>query len=127
MSRTNMGSLPTAGQWVRLQVPASAVGLEGRVIEGMAFTLYSGRAAWDSARLFNPDLDGDGYVDLDGDGLSDSWEMTHFGNLNQTATGDPDGDGLTNLLEFQLGTNPNVSDNGTSSGSGMLQVFTVLE
>jgi len=126
-SRTNMGALPTAGQWVRLHVPASAVGLEGRVVEGMAFTLYSGRAAWDSAGIFNPDLDGDGYVDLDGDGLPDSWEMTHFGNLNQTDTDDPDGDGLTNLLEFQLGTNPNVSDNGTSSGSGMLQVFTVLE
>lgn len=127
ISRTNMGSLPTAGQWMRLQVPASAVGLEGRVVEGMAFTLYSGRAAWDSAGIFNPDLDGDGYVDLDGDGLPDNWEMTHFGNLNQTGTDDPDGDGLTNLLEFQLGTNPNVSDNGTSSGGGMLQVFTVLE
>ncbi|MCL4790214.1 MAG: hypothetical protein KJ070_26110, partial [Verrucomicrobia bacterium] len=127
MSRTNLGALPTAGQWVRLQVPASAVGLEGRIVEGINFTLYSGRAAWDSAGVFNPDLDGDGYVDLDGDGLPDSWEMTHFGNLNQTDTDDPDGDGLTNLLEFQLGTNPNVSDNGTSSGSGMLQVFTVLE
>jgi hypothetical protein len=44
-----MGPLPPAGQWVRLAVPASAVGLEGRVVNGMAFTLYNGRATWDQA------------------------------------------------------------------------------
>ena len=44
-----MGALPAAGQWVRLEVPASAVGLEGRTVTGMAFTLYGGRAFWDAA------------------------------------------------------------------------------
>ena len=34
---------------VRLEVPASAVGLEGHVLNGMAFTLYGGRATWDHA------------------------------------------------------------------------------
>jgi hypothetical protein len=34
---------------VRLAVPASAVGLEGRTLNGMAFTLYGGRAAFDHA------------------------------------------------------------------------------
>jgi RHS repeat-associated protein len=44
-----MGGLPAAGQWVRLEVPASLVGLEGKTLNGMAFTLYGGRATWDCA------------------------------------------------------------------------------
>jgi hypothetical protein len=44
-----MGALPPAGQWVRLQVPANLVGLEGHVLNGMAFTLVGGRATWDHA------------------------------------------------------------------------------
>jgi len=48
-SRRNMGALPPLGQWVRLEVPASLVGLEGRSLNGMAFTLYNGRATWDRA------------------------------------------------------------------------------
>src|SRR5262249_52352890 len=35
-SRKYMGALPPAGQWVRLQVPASQVGLEGSTLGGMA-------------------------------------------------------------------------------------------
>ena len=48
-SRRYMGALPPAGQWVRLEVPASQVGLEGRTLNGMAFTLQGGRATWDRA------------------------------------------------------------------------------
>jgi len=48
-SQRPMGALPAAGQWVRLAVPASLVGLEGRTLSGMSFILYSGRAAWDEA------------------------------------------------------------------------------
>ena len=49
VSRRYMGALPAAGQWVRLAVPAAQVGLEGRTVNGMAFTLYGGRATWDAA------------------------------------------------------------------------------
>ena len=35
-----MGGLPEPGKWVRLDVPASYVGLEGRSISGMAFGFY---------------------------------------------------------------------------------------
>ena len=49
VSRRYMGPLPAAGQWVRLAVPASQVGLEGRTLNGMAYTLYDGRATWDYA------------------------------------------------------------------------------
>lgn len=47
-SRHYMGALPTAGQWVQLQIPASTVGLEGSTVSGMAFTLYDGRVTWDN-------------------------------------------------------------------------------
>ncbi len=48
-SRRGMGSLPATGQWVRLSVPASQVGLEGKSITGMGFSAYGGRATWDQA------------------------------------------------------------------------------
>jgi hypothetical protein len=44
-----MGARPPLGQWVRLEVPAAQVGIEGRAINGLAFTLYGGRATWDAA------------------------------------------------------------------------------
>ena len=47
-SRRSMGALPPTGQWVRLAVPAAQLGLEGHALNGMAFTLYDGRATWDS-------------------------------------------------------------------------------
>ena len=49
VSRHAMGSLPAVGQWVRLEVAASVLGLEGHVLNGMAFTLADGRATWDYA------------------------------------------------------------------------------
>ena len=49
VGRRAMGALPATGQWVRLAVPAAQVGLEGRTLNGMAFTLYGGRATWDYA------------------------------------------------------------------------------
>ncbi len=48
-SRRYMGPLPAAGKWVRLEVPAAQVGLEGKTVNGMAFVLYDGRATWDYA------------------------------------------------------------------------------
>jgi len=55
-------------------------------------------------------------VDSDGDGLPDSWEMLHFGNLAQGAGGDPDSDGQTNFQEYQAGTNPNSAAGGGGGG-----------
>jgi hypothetical protein len=49
VTQTYMGALPPTGQWVRLAVPAVQVGLEGSTLNGMAFTLYGGRATWDYA------------------------------------------------------------------------------
>ena len=46
-------------------------------------------------------------VDSDGNGLIDSWEQEHFGQIGIDPDADPDGDGLTNLQEYQGGTDPN--------------------
>jgi hypothetical protein len=52
-SRVPMGALPAAGQWVRLEVPASQVGLEGSTLKGMDFSVYGGHATWDYAGKTN--------------------------------------------------------------------------
>ncbi len=44
-----VGDLPTAGTWTRLEIDAGSVGLSGRDIDGVAFSLYGGRATWDHA------------------------------------------------------------------------------
>jgi hypothetical protein len=43
------GALPKAGRWVRLQVPAAAVGLGRSSVSGMTFSLVDGRATWGPA------------------------------------------------------------------------------
>ncbi len=97
-NRFYVGPLPSAGAWVRLEVPAAAVGLEGKIIQGMAFSLHGGRAAWDQAGKFIPDMDGNG--------LPDSWEIQNFGHIGVDPNGDPDHDGLSNLQEYLAGSDP---------------------
>ena len=46
-SRRYMGPLPPTGQWVRLMVPASSVGLEGLTVQGMLFMENDGRVTYD--------------------------------------------------------------------------------
>ena len=52
-------------------------------------------------------------ADNDADGLPDSWEMTHFGTINQESDDDPDNDGLTNLQEMTNQTCPGCGPNLT--------------
>lgn len=60
--------------------------------------------------------------DIDGDGLLDSWETTHFGGLTQNGSSDPDKDFANNFEEFSEGTDPNnksdVPDNDGAGGNG---------
>jgi Concanavalin A-like lectin/glucanases superfamily/Bacterial TSP3 repeat len=52
------------------------------------------------------------FIDMNRNGLPDSWEMQYFGNLNQTTNGDYDGDGISNLQEYLNGTDPTDYYNG---------------
>jgi hypothetical protein len=45
-SRRPQGALPRLGEWVRLEVPASAFDIGTRAINGIAFTLFDGCAAF---------------------------------------------------------------------------------
>jgi Bacterial Ig domain len=56
VSRYDAGPLPALGQWVELQVSASAVGLEDTNVAGMAFTLYGGDAMWGTAGKISPSV-----------------------------------------------------------------------
>ncbi|MGC3957747.1 MAG: immunoglobulin domain-containing protein [Verrucomicrobiota bacterium] len=106
-SRYCMGALPqNMGEWIRLEVPASLVGLEGLDLDGMAFTLNNGRAAWDSAGKISSD-------DYDNDNMSDEWERYYFANtLQKEPWQDYDLDGISNLQEYYRGTNPTTSSSG---------------
>ena len=45
-SRRRLGDLPPAGQWTRLEIPADLVGLAGKSLKGMAFSLFGGQTIW---------------------------------------------------------------------------------
>ena len=55
--------------------------------------------------------------DIDGDGMSDTWEKRFFGNMSRDGGGDFDGDGITDLNEYRSGTNPAGNDRGAGGGS----------
>jgi hypothetical protein len=51
-SRFNKGALPEKAKWVRLEVPAAAVGLKaGSLVNGWAFTQFDGTVYWDKAGI----------------------------------------------------------------------------
>ncbi|MEY4569332.1 MAG: hypothetical protein RLZZ398_771 [Verrucomicrobiota bacterium] len=49
-------------------------------------------------------------IDTNNNLLGDTWEMTYFGNLLQTASADFDGDNFSNLDEYNNGTNPTIRE-----------------
>ena len=77
-----------------------------------------------------------GGIDIDRDGLVDSWEMEHFGDLtSQSGADDWDNDGLNNIEEYNVGTDPrNVDTDGDTfwdlaelqGGSDPLDIDSVL-
>lgn len=88
VSRQFMGQLPPPGQWVRLEVPASAVGLEGRLINGMAFTLSDGTATWDRAGTLSTQPEGLASTDLSAPALFFTGGTLDFTSVLEPSTGE---------------------------------------
>jgi Tc toxin complex TcA C-terminal TcB-binding domain/Concanavalin A-like lectin/glucanases superfamily len=97
-SMTRMGDLPPTGKWVRLEVPAAAVGLEGHTVTGLAFTLYGGQAWWDMSGRTTSDyaaiLAGCDYLSVAYEailvGLATSSEELRTARTAQATPGQPD-------------------------------------
>ncbi len=61
--------------------------------------------------------------DSDGDGMLDSWEITHFGNLTTAhATSDTENDGLLDVNEYTASTDPNAKDSDSDGYADVLEV-----
>lgn len=105
---------PNLGVWGELTAASTAAINQGTPLA--ATTSASGVAApvfdihGEIRQATQPDIGADEFVDTDGDGLLDSWEMHYFGNLNQVPSDDADGDGLTNYWESLLGLDPTKKD-----------------
>lgn len=98
---------------------ADNLGLTSQEIGLNRLEIDGGQGFMDGIRItsFPPDD-----LDLDVDNLPDSWEIEHFGNLNQDANGDADHDGLTNGQEFNLGTDPFSADTDGDGAGDLLEI-----
>lgn len=64
-----------------------------------------------------------GGIDVDCDGLVDSYEMEHWGDLtSQRGDGDADEDGVSNALEAALGTDPKLKDTDDDGFSDLAEL-----
>jgi hypothetical protein len=101
------GALPAVGQWMRLEVPAEAVGLVGASVNGMAFTLSGGHAWFDRAGVVKAPVDAAQFISQTpppscmwpGSTASVSVTMRNTGNTTWDST-------------YRLGSQ-NPQDNGT--------------
>jgi parallel beta-helix repeat protein len=109
-----------ANKIVYLQANTDFLPGESFTVSGLKFTNFTDISSASSLRL-NTDFFASTYddktieiiaatVDSDGDGMPDSWETTHFGDLGHDGTADTDGDGLTDLQDYQNSTDPNDPD-----------------
>jgi hypothetical protein len=62
-------------------------------------------------------------TDVDGNGISDAWEMAYFGGIGVDPQADSDGDGLTNAQDYLVGRNPSVTSVQDSNQAVGLQVY----
>jgi len=138
------GKLDNGGEGVKLQKP-DAPQTNGSVPFVLVdYVAYSDRAPWPTnADSFGASLQRihamgyandptnwlaaapspgpSGFVDSDGDGMPNSWELLYNFDPNNSldASQDADGDGMTNLQEYMAGTHPR-------SASSVLRIMSVL-
>ncbi len=102
------------------QVVADHLGFANPTAGLAAFTMTGQNGLADSLRIGTNAPEG---VSSDWDGLFDTWELLHFGNLGRDGTGDLDNDGLTDAQEYQLGLDPARADTDGDGLSDGLEVF----
>jgi hypothetical protein len=110
---TNGGQVTaTAGSWIPqgTNVTVTAVADPGHLFIGWAGDSASTSSNLSFSMIRPVTLTAMFAADSDGDGLADSWEIASFGNLGQTAAGDPDNDGVSNGDEFRRGSDPNYAE-----------------
>ncbi|GEM_PF-4317566 len=61
-------------------------------------------------------------ADTDRDGISDEWEMQHFGDLSSDGSGDYDNDGFSDREEYESGTNPTEDELAATFNRGLFTV-----
>jgi BNR repeat-containing family member/F5/8 type C domain/Concanavalin A-like lectin/glucanases superfamily/Bacterial TSP3 repeat len=114
---TNVSSSGATTALESFGIPASTYARYVRIVG-------QGNSASDWNSLTEVVIQASAVNDTDLDGLPDAWEQTYFGNLDQTASGDPDNDTLTNLQEYQLGTHPLQANNPADlDGDGLPDVW----
>ena len=119
-SRRLMGPLPLVGGWTRLEVPASQVGLEGETVNGMAFTLYGGRATWDRAGKVTPSSPlSPGIFTLGGNGIGNAVALNaatlRSGEFNVMTPENFGPDKQTRVLIFASGLSNGVLNTNTNN------------
>lgn len=115
------GALPSSGQWVRLEVPASAIGVEGAAVTGMSFMVYDGSATWDKTGKFTGAVASTGWTASGNTGggatsgpSTSGGSTTGGGSTSTSSTGGGSSSGGTS----SGGTSTTPSSTDTSSTSG---------
>lgn len=118
-SRRYMGTLPPTGQWVRLEVPASQVGLEGQTINGMAFTLYGGKASWDRSGKASASATFRIVTSFDGTGAAVAMNLAKQSNGFEVLTPENFGsDKRTRVALFTMGVSSCAINSDTTNDIG---------
>ena len=124
---TGEGNIAAEPQFasVKYRLTSSSPCIDAGSLTNAPLTDWEEESRWDDPAVSNissiVDIGVDEYVDTDGDGLPDWWEIDNNLDPNDStgdngANGDPDNDGLGNTEEYNSNCNPHNSD---TDGDGL--------
>jgi hypothetical protein len=74
VSRARVGDVPPQNEWVRLEIPAKSVGMAGKSMHGVLFTLFGGQCKWNRIGTVDPES-----IPIRSFMVQDRYEMTRVG------------------------------------------------